>query len=425
MSQIFYVNKATGKNRNNGLSPDAPLKNIQKAADLANDGDVVRVAEGNYYGNLDCGTIIIKKAIQIFGGYNSDFTQRDILTYKTMVQPSYESNGTTSLSSLGTMHIEIPKSSKEMIVDGLIFDRGNTNAYNTSGEGKPEGVFSPRMQDSPGTAGIAGPMLEAKGVTNHDTYTLFFKVACPITIRNCAFINSRCQAIQGSIGDTTCMITNNIFVNSRMAACEITGSSAAKFGQIDFSYNTVLFCWTRTRTFEDMGYGFRYMNGVCTELHHNILGCACFAALDRCRVESNAAKEKTKVTTCEHNRFFCNKQADLMIPGGGKYMRIWANQFEDVEQLAKEDDNETIKSPAELGNKINEAYLKGWINLTYGECSSFDRDSGANQWRSMLGMPMQGTMKSTCSMWANRYPWEEALEMFGAMPGFGAQKPTY
>jgi len=424
-AKTLYVSKATGKNKNDG-SKEAPLKNIQKAVDMAEPGTMILVAEGNYFGNLDCGTIDIRKPVTIQGGWNSDFSERDVLKYLTMIQPSAESNATTTSSTLGTMHIEIPaKGDIPMELDGLIFDRGNTNAYNPKGEGKPEGVFSPMMQELPNTGGIGGDdEMSQSEVHCLDRYTLYFKVACPLNIRNCAFLNSRTQALMGAISEgKKATITNNIIVNSRMAGAEIWGTSTTLNAQIEFAYNTVLFAWTRTRTFEDMGYGFRYMNKIDGYVHHNIIGCCCYAALDRCRTDSPADREAKKITTSEHNRFFLNKQADLMIPGGGKFQRIWANQFEDVEQLAKEDDNVTITDPKALGNAIDEAYLKGWINLSCGETSSFDGNSGANQFRAALGLNQQGTMDSKASMWANRYPWKKALELFGAMQGFGAQRP--
>lgn len=45
-----------------------------------------------------------------------------------------------------------------------------------------------------------------------------------------------------------------------------------------------------------------------------------------------------------------------------------------------------------------------------------------NQWRSMPGMNIQGTMTSGVTMFANKYPWKEALSLFGNVSGFGAQQ---
>ena len=38
-----------------------------------------------------------------------------------------------------------------------------------------------------------------------------------------------------------------------------------------------------------------------------------------------------------------------------------------------------------------------------------------------MGMNMVGTMQSSATMYANRYPWKEALKLFGAMDGYGVQ----
>ena len=47
----WYVSPS-GKNKNEGTSPSAPLKNIWKAIELASAGDVIHVAAGNYNGQM-------------------------------------------------------------------------------------------------------------------------------------------------------------------------------------------------------------------------------------------------------------------------------------------------------------------------------------------------------------------------------------
>ncbi len=72
----IYVSLATGKNKNAGTK-DAPYKNLWKALNVAQTGDVIHVAEGNYPGRMKCGWFKMEKPVSIFGGYSSDFTQRD------------------------------------------------------------------------------------------------------------------------------------------------------------------------------------------------------------------------------------------------------------------------------------------------------------------------------------------------------------
>lgn len=54
-----YVNGSTGDDRNDGLSKEKPLRTIQRAADLVNPGDTVRIAPGVYFETVElarCGT---------------------------------------------------------------------------------------------------------------------------------------------------------------------------------------------------------------------------------------------------------------------------------------------------------------------------------------------------------------------------------
>ncbi|MCL2104526.1 MAG: DUF1565 domain-containing protein [Kiritimatiellaeota bacterium] len=421
VENVLHVCAGTGNNRNDG-SKEKPLKNVQKAIDLAKDGATILVAEGNYFGTLDSGNINVTKPVKIIGGYSPDFAIRDVLKHRTMIQPTPESNGTQK--GEGTMQIQVKTPDTEVVIDGLIFDRGNSISYNAAGEGKPEGVASP-MMNAIGTAGKGGPDLATERMITKQTALVYLEnPRCDITIRNCAFINAPNYGIRGMFGGRKALIANNIFINNLMAACEISGGGIAKEEkEVRFDHNTVLFVWSRLRDMADMGYGYRYMNGIQT--HHvtrNIIGCCIFSGLDRCRVESDKALEAKRVTTAEHNLFFLNRQGDLAIPGGGLFLQVKAEDFEDVDQLAKVEGNKTLTDPSAFKGVINEAYLNGFLTASYKETTNVDPNSPANTFRQAMGMNLTGTMKSSATMFANRYPWEEALNFFGAMEGYGAQK---
>lgn len=98
----YYVSRS-GSNKNDGLSPSTALKNIQKAIDLATDGSEIRVAEGNYFGLMNRGNIIIDKPLVILGGYSEDFSERDVLKHLTTIAPDANSNG--SSQGRGTIQI--------------------------------------------------------------------------------------------------------------------------------------------------------------------------------------------------------------------------------------------------------------------------------------------------------------------------------
>ena len=98
--------------------------------------------------------------------------------------------------------------------------------------------------------------------------------------------------------------------------------------------------------------------------------------------------------------FFLNKQTDLTLPGGGMFLRVSVNDFDDVEQLAKVSGNKAVTDPSIFGGAINEAYLKGFLNAAYKENTSYDPNSAANTFRQALGMNQVGTMNSSATMFA-------------------------
>ena len=121
--------------------------------------------------------------------------------------------------------------------------------------------------------------------------------------------------------------------------------------------------------------------------------------------------------------FFCNRRADAALAGGGKFLMINVDQFEDAEPLTEIDGCVSLKDPKVFNGKLNEAYLKGFVNATYSETANYDANSANNQFRAALGLNKQGTINSKVSMFANRYPFEDALKLFGAVNGYGAQLP--
>ena len=74
-------------------------------------------------------------------------------------------------------------------------------------------------------------------------------------------------------------------------------------------------------------------------------------------------------------------------------------------------------------NAIDPAYLKGYMGINIKSSSSYDPYSAANQVNRLFGMNQQGTEIIRASMFANRYPFEKAFALFGAVEGCGAQIP--
>jgi len=420
----FYVSQTAGKNSNNG-SKESPFKNLQKAIDTAADGDTIHVATGNYSGMMDKGQIKMNKHLTLLGGYSLDFSGRDILTHRTTVIPPSKLDG---IGSGGLFVIELGNKEGTTLIDGFIFDQGETNNYHAT-EGKPAGVETGRLlippskdAKKPGITRIM-PIMGGGGGPQAGT-------SGDVTISNCVFNNASNYGIQIAQGKGTFTVKNCVFVANRMAAIEVRGRLADPHAaKANFINNTILFTWPRTKEMEDMGYGIRGMTGIDYVIQGNIIALSGFAGYDNARVDSNLKNAKN--VALDRNLFFLNKQADMTVPGGGMYTRVWVEEnFEDVPDLdvpttkfTSVEGNVGMTTAEPLKNAINKAYLEGFINASYSEVVDYDADSPANTFRRAMGMNPTGKIQSSVTMWGNLYPLEDALKLFGAVEGFGAQLP--
>lgn len=105
--------------------------------------------------------------------------------------------------------------------------------------------------------------------------------------------------------------------------------------------------------------------------------------------------------------------------GSNTRLRVDAADFEDLDVASIERNRNEI--PA--GLNVNKDYLEGYLSARYSEQVDFDPDSPANQWRAAMGLNKQGKIQSSATMFANKYPWKDALNLFGNLNGLGAQMP--
>ena len=211
--KIFYVNIEKGSARGAGTI-EAPMKDIQKAIDSAADGDVIRIAQGNYLGTMDRGWIQIKgKYISLEGGWNDDFTERNPVRYITRIQPSVAQRGTIGQ---GLLMIEsISNRNARIVVDGIFFDLGLVHEYAKADPtderfGCPEGCETGRIMP------VGNP-------PNKTIRLIGGKVAGKLVIRNCMFLNASFNGIIMTNMGGDWEICNNVFVSNLYASCEITG----------------------------------------------------------------------------------------------------------------------------------------------------------------------------------------------------------
>ena len=438
--KTFYVSATTGSARADGLSATTAVKDLQKAIDLAEDNDVILVAEGNYLGNMDRGYVECGKFgnaqndrgkfISIYGGYSTDFSERDVIKHITKIQPTSQRFTAPLMNINARRPYGYSGPEGTVVVDGLVFDLGENNLYCVANvdleiTGTPNtGVLTGRFVEPD-----ASPNCPKEGYANGDEYALHMDVEGNVRISNCIFVNCRDYGISALMGKGHMEISNNIFIACRYAACQVRGNTNdanIPFVSLDFHHNTVLFTWTRTKGFEDMGQGFRFMNGIRTiDVHNNIFGCNSNCAVERVYYESNAALEKEKISNLYDNYFFANKR-DLEIAAmGAASISVPAARIEEAEQIGPkyEGNVEMPEGNDAFLNAIDQPYLEGFLSLKMMKSQSYNPNSAANQINRAFGLNQQGTEIVRPSMYCNKYPWMKAFDLFGKVPGYGAQMP--
>ena len=436
----IYVSVTTGSARADGLSPATPLKDLQKAIDKAEENDRILVAEGNYLGNLDRGYVESGKFgdathepgkfISILGGFSTDFSERDVIKHVTKIQPSSQKFTAPLMNINARRPYGYVGPVGTVVIDGFTFDLGENSRYfvknvNEEATGTPnEGVLTGRFVEPD-----ANPSLPLEGYSSGDEYALHMDVEGNVRVSNCVFVNCRDYGISAMMGKGHMEICNNVFVACRYSACQVRGSvkdSDIEHVSLDFHHNTVLFTWTRTKAFEDMGQGFRFMNGIRTiDVHNNIFGCNSNCAVERVYYESNKEMEKLKESNLYDNYYFANRR-DLEIAAmGAPSISVPADRIEEAEPIGPkyEGNRELPEGNDAFINAIDKSYLEGFMTLKIIQSQSYNANSAANQVNRMFGLNQQGSEIVRPSMYGNKYPWEKAKDLFGKVAGYGAQIP--
>lgn len=398
--KIYYVDES-GQNNAAGTR-EAPFREIDKALKLAKSGDAVAVAGGRYNGTFGIGFLETAEAVQLYGSFAPDFGSRDIQRHPSLIAPDNASAAKSRKPMLS-----FSRNIDGAVVDGFVFDMGERNSYHAT-KGKPVGVdtgvllLPPAKRDGDAPT-VVEPIIKVPSAAQGGD----------LSIRNNVFLNGANFAIQAGLRSGTLRISNNVFVANRMAAIEVFGTCAkAPCGTADIGHNTILLTWSRLDDMLDMGYGVRIMTKLDYAIHDNVIGGNVLAGVDHTRFNADAS------IRMDRNVFFANKKSDLKYsPASNTNLDLRVSDFGDL-PFASADGNRQ-EAPGKI--VVNAAYLDGYINATYKEQTSLDRDAPVNQWRATLGMPLVGSISTDVSMFANRYPRADALGLFGAAPGVGAQ----
>ena len=414
----IYVSLSTGKKKNAGTK-EAPLKNLWHALQKASDGDVIHLAEGIYPGNAKCNWFLIDKAVSIIGGYSPDFAARDPLKHRTMFQPLNENNDKKG-TGLGIFTIQFDMSKPapkgvNMVFDGLIFDDGQAQSYHPV-KGKPDGVETGMWLEPPAKGNTPFPSAKRYLVYSATAN----RAEGDITFKNCLFLNAGNIAMNLNWYKGKVKMENNVFCNNLMVGANVYSSNPQPGAvEWEFENNTVLFTWSRTSELSDMGFGIRTTANVKSEIEDNIIGLSVLTGWDNTK-----GLDKTKKIEASGNVFFLNRQSDAQVTKSPSVVKVKVDDFEDDLEgnygIEKAEDNVGLADPKVFNGRINMAFLNAFLSMKYSENARLDAGK-LNAFRQAVGLPQQGTIVSKVDMFGNRYPLEDALKLFGAMPDKGAQ----
>ncbi len=425
--KVIYVSPNGAGRGATGDSPATAYKNLQKAIENAENGDIIRIAEGNYLGTNNAGYIEVNKWVTLEGGWNLEFTDRDPLKYITKIEPTQEQLGTNGskayINISGLDDVQSNKILGTLIIDGFTLNMGLQTFYKNCDPSDPR-TGCPNKNFETGRMEDATPPQVHHQLIHSDA-----AIAGNVVIRNCLFANGTYFAIQINTRRGEIEIYNNVIICNRYGNVRIDGwnKKTYKASHVNFHHNTVAFAWCRDKEQVDMGYGYEFMVGVNADVHHNIFACNNYAALARTHALSgpDAPIEKERVTNVYDNAFFMNA-ADLQLPskGGGKWTNVRVAEFEDVDEsvLPKYEGNFEMKNDDPFVKALDPDYLEGFATLKIVTSQSFDANSAANQYRQAHGLNMQGSETIRPSMYGNRYKLSYAYKLFGAKQGYGAQK---
>lgn len=414
----LYVSLATGSNKNNGTK-EAPLKNLWKALEKAETGDTIHLAEGNYPGKMKCGWFLMAKPVSLIGGYSSDFSERNPLKHRTLFQPANEHNDKKG-SGLGILHLEFEKSPAkapkgfQIKIDGLIFDDGFASSYHAT-KGKPAG-FDTGMW-------LQGPAKNpADKCVSAARYSIYSATASrgegDIEIENCLFVNGSNMALNLNWWKGKVTVENCVFCNNRIIGASVSCTNPKPSVEWKFKHNTVLFTWSTKNDLLGMGYGVRVNEKIHAEIEDNIIGLNVLTGLDNTK-----GSPKDKKIKIDGNIFFLNRESDIQMTISPSIAKVRVEGFEDLEGtdgIESIEGNIDLTDPKAFAGRIDPKYLDSFLSMKYSEATKLD-EGKCNALRSIFGLPLQGTIKTACDMYANRYPWERALKLFGAISGKGAQ----
>ncbi|MEM7737999.1 MAG: hypothetical protein AAF267_19650 [Deinococcota bacterium] len=401
MARDWYVSANTGSGRTGSI--DEPAKEISNILRELAAGDRIFVAEGVYTGRGDSGHDLINVPVEIYCGYDSNFSQRDPWGEHASIFSG--DNTSSNASSDYRLKIDLSKDRNyeqdTVVVDGCIFDNGDRNHYQDDRELLLVRSASPTSGHNP----------------SPESGSLQVKLAHEdrLIVRNNIVLNTAPTVGAFSLwGHQNSLVTveNNLAINNtgNGFALHTQWRSASEVAQFNFANNASLF------TEKHDAYGNIGGSAVIVdnELSVDIVGSV-LAFSDNVAINNAAQAEEMSLA---NSVLFGSLVADYLE--FDIFMRA-DEILDDAYYLYDEGGNSSAPVTLPVSEVFREAYLaRSVLDRNAIEASVNPEDSYANVWRSMLGLNLQaGTVTIDSDVWLPRLSLEDALAVAGSFEGLG------
>jgi hypothetical protein len=350
-------------------SKDKPFKDLWQVLEKVEAGDVVHVAEGEYFGKLKTGRWVVDAPyVSLLGGYDAQFKERNPWKRPTRLLAPADYKGRRDGYVL-----QGDGDHTGVVVDGFVFDRKTDNRY------KPNGDLDYDNSEKIEHLWLAKP-------------------GC--VVRNNLFVNGAEGAVRIGSGNT---LENNLFVNHHSRTVNVQRGFGT--APIVVRGNTFAFSW-------DLRFGqgngrnghlLSIENGVAAIIDGNIFE---FADNDAIRLMANPADVELTNNTFNHNLW-----SNVMRPQENATVDDKTfDQLKDF-RFKKLSGNQVVSAGLPVDQKFFDAYL-GRTAYVPGKVTMDDW----NQLRELLGQPVLATGGKAPEGFMPLYPWEKALQLFPKNP---------
>lgn len=389
----YYI-RPDGKGKE--ATQSAPAKDIAAIAMQLKAGDVVHVAAGIYTSKADQSSDVFTVPISIIGGYSPDFSERDPWRkYKSIFSGTNDISKGLTTERIGILTDKDYKDWKgEIVLDGIIIDNGGRNYYADAKEEFIRRKASPEkgMNPTPNTPGI-------KIRTGSGT---------KVIVKNCVITNT--APTQGALDiqvgkDGSAWIENNLIVNNTGEGimCKSNHHGATGWPAYTMKNNTILFSWKHDAVASFGGNSIMCDNTLTLVAENNIFGFSDFGGVNNVK--------QCKSVTLKNNLFVGHKKYDYQEFATG----LKLDELEDYANYITKESRDNYSQEIKLD--INKAWAEkyfGRIEISRAEVDASAKvsNSGANQLRSMFGLPLQASSVSKdAEIWLHRMPLDDAIKL--------------